>query len=68
MSNQDGFTTLKQLKDDFETKRIPVLMLTNLSNEMDKKEALRLGAVGYFVKSDTIPGDIMKIVKKIIKD
>lgn len=66
MDKQDGFTTLHKLKNCLNTKRIPVIMLTNLSNTKDKQQATRLGAAGYFVKAETVPADLIKIVKHVI--
>ena len=68
MNKQDGFVTLKKLKKNLETKRIPVFILTNLNSSPDRAEALRLGAAGYFVKVETEPADLLKLVKKTVKD
>ena len=68
MNKQDGFSTLKKLKKNLNTKRIPVLMLTNLSSAKDRSEALRLGAAGYFVKVETEPHDLLKLVKRFIRE
>jgi DNA-binding NarL/FixJ family response regulator len=43
-------------------------MLTNLNSSLDKAEAIKLGAAGYFVKVETEPADLLKLVKKSLKD
>lgn len=63
----DGFTILKNLKSDAATKKIPVLMLTNLGQESDQSKGAESGAAGYFVKSQHTPADILKKVEEIIK-
>lgn len=66
MNKQDGIETLKKLKNDVDLKRVPILMLTNLSNDADKQELLKLGAAGYYVKAETLPNELIKIIKQII--
>ncbi len=62
MPKMGGFDVLKALKSDEKTKRIPVIILSNLSQDEDKKKALDLGAVDYYVKSST---DLSEMTKKI---
>ena len=63
----DGFTILQQLKSDQSTKKIPVLLLTNLAQETDRQRGIELGAEEYFVKSQHTPADIMETVRTLIK-
>ena len=46
----DGFSALEAIKADTGTKKIPVIMLTNLGTEEDKNKGTKLGAAGYLVK------------------
>lgn len=62
----DGFSILQELKKET-TKKIPVLMLTNLGQESDYKKAIEMGAVGYFIKSQHTPADIMVKIKELLK-
>ena len=66
MPDGDGFFVLKKLKSNPKTKNIPVIMHTNLFNESDKTEALRLGANEYVVKTEVTPKQLAEIVKKYI--
>ena len=43
---------------------IPVIVASNLSREDEIKQAKRLGAVDYFIKSETSLGDIVSIVQQ----
>lgn len=63
----DGFAILQSIKAESSTKKIPVVMLTNLSQESDQQKGTQLGAVGYFVKAQHTPADIMTEIKKILK-
>jgi len=66
MPDGDGFFVLKKLKDNAKTKNIPVIIHTNLFNESDKAEALRLGAKEYVVKTEVTPKQLAEIVKKYV--
>ncbi len=63
----DGFNILQALKSDTDTKNIPVLLLTNLTQESDKEKAINMGAVDYMVKSMFTPSDVIQKIKEIIK-
>jgi CheY-like chemotaxis protein len=52
MPKVQGFEVLARLKRAASTAHIPVLMLTNLGQDTDRDEALRLGAAAYIVKSN----------------
>lgn len=62
----DGIEVLRRLKADEETKAIPVIMMTNLTDSKQLKIALDLGAISYLVKSETEPDKIIEIVKSVI--
>jgi putative two-component system response regulator len=50
MPEMDGYTVLKELKNDPETRDIPVIFVTSLDDELDEQQGLRLGAVDYVTK------------------
>ena len=62
----DGFKVLKQLKENEQTKLIPVIVLTNLEGMTDVEKALELGATNYLVKSDYSLEEVLAKIKKII--
>jgi len=66
MPKMDGFSVLKALKDDSATQNIPVMLLTNLGQEEDVKKGKELGAVGYLVKANITPAEVVDKVKKEI--
>lgn len=63
MPNMDGFQTLEKLKEDNQTKPIPVIMLTAKSQLEDVTKATNLGAEDYVVK----PFDHIAMLGKIKK-
>ena len=50
MPNVDGYTACDIIKKDPATKAIPVVMLTALGQELNKKLAQAIGASGYITK------------------
>ncbi len=67
MPGGDGFSVLKQVKSNEETKAVPVVMLTNLSNDEDKKTAESLGAEYYMIKVNKTPAQVAEKIKEILK-
>jgi diguanylate cyclase (GGDEF)-like protein len=50
MPGMSGFDALMKLKEDDETSRIPVIIITGLNSEGDEEKGFALGAVDYMVK------------------
>ena len=63
MPKLQGFDVLQILKQDTLTSAIPVIVLSSLTQEQDKQEALDLGAVAYFNKSTFSLGELVKQVE-----
>ena len=61
-----GIDILRKLKGDPRTAKLPVVMLTNLTEESVVQEALRLGAAGYLVKVRYTPPQVVAKVKDFI--
>ncbi len=66
MPKLNGLELLEKLKADPATKKIPVIMLTNLAGQADAEKAITLGAVKYIVKSEYEPKQIVNMVKEIL--
>lgn len=67
LPKKDGWEVLKILKDQEETKDIPVLMLTNLGQEDDVDKGLKMGAVDYLIKAHFVPQEVIDKIHKILK-
>lgn len=61
----NGLELLKVLKETETTKNIPVIVLTNLSNE-EIEEAKKLGANEGFIKASTEPQQLIETIKKTL--
>jgi len=66
LPSMHGFEVLKRLKQDPETEKIPVIILTNLEKMEDVKEAIELGANTYLVKTQYRIEEVMEKVKKAL--
>ncbi len=64
----NGFEVLKKLKENNETKDIPVIVLTNLERTEDIERVIELGAKAYLVKSDYSLNEIIEKVKSTINN
>ena len=62
-----GLELLKKLKEDKNTKNIPVIILTNLENISDIEKAIELGATTYLVKANYSLEEIAEKVKKALE-
>ncbi len=58
----DGFSILELIKE--KKMKTPVIVMTNLNQEEDKKKVFDLGAVDYFVKSSISISEIVTKVKE----
>ena len=66
MPRMDGFATLEALKKDPTLATIPVLVASNLGQKEDLDRAMGMGAVGFIIKSDSSPEEIISRIKSII--
>lgn len=63
-----GFEILKKLKENKETSKIPVIILTNLgTSQILINEGLKLGAEDYLIKLTTSSSEVIEKVKKLIQ-
>ena len=65
MPKLDGFAVLQGLKS--RGQKIPVIVLSNLGQEEDRAKAKELGAINYFVKSNTPIAQIVEAVTSALK-
>ena len=68
LPKMDGFEVLKELKKNEETKAVPVILLTNLSQRDDVEKGLALGAVDYLIKAHFMPTEVVEKIKKILSE
>jgi len=62
MPNLDGYTACHEIKKDETTRVIPVVMLTGIGHELNRKLAQEMGADGYITKPFNLQ-DLLETVK-----
>ena len=62
-----GLDVLKEMKQNENTKNIPVIVLTNIESIEEIDKALELGATTYLVKSDYSLEDVIAKIKKALE-
>ena len=67
MPKLQGFEVLRALKADPATTKIPVIILSNLGQESDVKQAMEAGAAGYFVKANLSLQDLVERVGEVVR-
>lgn len=65
--DMDGLGFLKEVKKDSKISHIPIIILSNLEDDKTISEGLKLGASGYFIKSQAEPDDVVRNVKTLIR-
>ncbi len=64
MPKLDGYGVLEYIRSkghDF-----PVVILSNLSDPLEKEKCFRLGAIDFLVKSDLDEGELWEHIKKYV--
>lgn len=62
----DGFEVLKRIREDAETKHIPVIIFSVLGEQKDVKKGLEMGANDYTVKGFYTPRQILSKIKSLM--
>jgi CheY-like chemotaxis protein len=66
MPKTDGIAALSKIKADEESKKIPVIMLTNFGQENLVQQAFSLGAVDYLLKYKVTPAEMAEKVVQVL--
>lgn len=66
MPKINGFAVLEILKTTPEYKKIPVIILSALIQEEDKKRGREGGAVAFLSKSESLPTEVVAKIKAVI--
>lgn len=66
MPNMDGITALKKIRSEEEFKKIPIILLSNLSQKEKIEEGFGLGAQDYLIKSHFTPSEVLEKINKYI--
>jgi CheY-like chemotaxis protein len=64
----DGYGLLKQMQEDPELKKIPVIMVSALGDQEDVQHGLESGAVAYLPKHEMTPDTLVELVNSKIEE
>lgn len=64
MPKMDGTAVLKHLQEKGIS--LPIIILSNLSDDLSKESCLRMGALDYFIKSDMDEDELWPMVQRYL--
>lgn len=67
MEEMSGEEVIKKLKENSETKDIPVIILTNMDKNKFQEQLLKLGAEYFWEKTEVMPPDVVRKVKEFLE-
>lgn len=63
---KDGFQVLEEIKKNPSTRKIPIIILSNLGQKSDIERGVALGAADYLVKADISLPNVVEKIKKYL--
>lgn len=66
MPKLNGIDVMKKLREDENTKNIPIIILTALIQEIDKIKTMMGEKDGYLIKSEQMPKEVIAKVHEIL--
>lgn len=63
-----GIEILKEINNKNLTHKAPIVLLTNLANDSVIKDGMKLGIVGYLIKAQITPKDLIAEVNRFLTD
>lgn len=67
MPGMTGVELIKAIKEQSPTSKAKCIVLSNQGQDEDILEAKAAGAIGYIIKAEAIPSDVVKKVEKLSK-
>lgn len=67
LPKKDGFEILEALRGAERTKKLPVILLTNLGQKPDVERGLKLGADDYIIKAHYTPTEVVDKITKLLE-
>lgn len=66
MPYMDGMEVLSKVKGNEDWKKIPIIMLTNISEKDRLTETMQQGIDGYLIKSHFTPAEVVEKIKSVL--
>ncbi len=68
MPGMTGVEMMAELQKIYPDNKIRFIVLSNQGQDQDIAEAKEAGAIGYIIKAQSIPSEVVKRVEEIIKE
>lgn len=66
LPKKNGFEVLETIRQDPQLEKLPVIIISNLGQEVDISRGKSLGVIEYFVKARLSIDDLVKKVKELV--
>lgn len=66
MPNMDGLTLTEKIRSDKKYKELPVILVTSLATDEDKKRGIEVGANAYITKPTFDQKDLLDILRRLV--
>ena len=66
MPGMTGIELMKELHKGYSDKNFRFIVLSNQGQDQDIEEAKEAGAIGYIIKAQSIPSEVVKRVEEIV--
>jgi CheY-like chemotaxis protein len=66
MPSTDGFELLEKINQENLVPKVPKIFLSNLGQEQDIVRGKALGAIGYIIKANSTPSEVVAKVEELI--
>ena len=67
LQGDDGFSVIKWLRSQPDYQKTPIIVLSNLGQDADINQAMKLGADKYIVKNKMRLQEISEVIREFIK-
>jgi DNA-binding response OmpR family regulator len=67
LPKKDGFEVLTEIRRNPKTAKLPVIILSSLDQDFEKKQGINLGATHYLVKTTISPDLLFQTIHKVLK-
>jgi len=65
LPHQDGWSVLRQIKEDKDLKSTKIVVLSNLGQKEEVEKGLKLGAAQYLIKAHYTPSQVVQEIEKL---
>jgi len=67
LPKKDGFEVLTEIRRNPKTVKLPVIILSSLDQDFEKKQGINLGATHYLVKTTISPDLLFETIHNVLK-